>query len=136
MHNIIKTVINAGNFELTDMLKKIDKIWIEGKIDDTVRQNLIEMAQGKANPLVSIDIIDKLKDLDARVTAIELKLAAQTQPEGETPEVNEYPEYIAGHWYYAGDKITFEGVRYVCIAPEGAVCTWSPTEYPAYWTAA
>lgn len=41
--------------------------------------------------------------------------------------------YTPGTWYYRGDVMTFEGEVFVCIAPEGAVCTWSPTEYAAYW---
>ena len=32
-----------------------------------------------------------------------------------------------------GDKITFEGGKYKCIAPDGVVCVWSPKEYPVYW---
>lgn len=40
---------------------------------------------------------------------------------------------LIGKWYYNGDKITFEGVKYKCIAPDGVVCMWSPKEYPVYW---
>ena len=42
-------------------------------------------------------------------------------------------EYIAGKWYYKGDRISYGGAVYVCIAPDGVVCTWNPDEYPAYW---
>ena len=41
--------------------------------------------------------------------------------------------YTAGTWYYRGDKVSFEGSGYTCIAPEGVVCVWSPVEYPQYW---
>jgi hypothetical protein len=58
--------------------------------------------------------------LEERVTALEKAAPA--------PD-----EYVPGTWYYRGDTITFEGEVYVCIAPDGAVCTWSPTEYAAYW---
>ena len=44
-----------------------------------------------------------------------------------------YEEYTVGKWYYNGNKVSFDGKNYNCIAPEGVVCVWSPTEYPAYW---
>lgn len=43
------------------------------------------------------------------------------------------PDYVPGTWYYRGDKVRLNGVLYTCVAPAGAVCVWSPTEYPAYW---
>lgn len=49
----------------------------------------------------------------------------------------EYPEWKqptgAHDAYYNGDKVTFEGSKYICIAPDGVACTWSPTQYPTYW---
>ena len=42
-------------------------------------------------------------------------------------------EYAPGTWYHRGDKVCFGETVYTCIAPEGIVCVWSPTEYPAYW---
>lgn len=41
--------------------------------------------------------------------------------------------FVAGKWYYRGDKVSFEGATYTCVAPEGAVCVWSPGDYPVYW---
>lgn len=41
--------------------------------------------------------------------------------------------YVAGTYYYRGDKVTFAGAVYSCKAPDGVVCVWSPTEYPVYW---
>jgi hypothetical protein len=45
----------------------------------------------------------------------------------------EYLKYQVEKQYYTGDNIYFEGENYVCIAPEGTVCVWSPKDYPAYW---
>lgn len=42
-------------------------------------------------------------------------------------------DYKPGTWYYRGDKVLFDGIVYSCIAPEGAVCVWSPAEHAAYW---
>lgn len=86
--------------------------------------NLLREGENNADTAQEVNVLAKLEELEKRVRALE---SGSTEP-GET-----YPDYVAGKWYYNGDKITFEGGKYKCIAPDGAVCTWSPTEYPTYW---
>ena len=125
MYNIIKTVLNSGGYDLTAILKKIDTLWVQGKLTNAEYEELNSLARGGAKPENSIDIFHKLEELEKRVIALE---------SGESKEeTEEYPEYEIGKWYYKGDKVTFEGKNYVCIAPEGTVCVWSPKDYPAYW---
>ena len=126
MFEIAKNVIESGNFELSDMLKKIDTLWIQGSITEEQKLELITLAQSKANISASLNIQEKILELDQRISVLE-QLQTDTEPE------EEYPEYVIGKWYYNGDKITCDGDKYICIAPEGQVCTWSPFEYPAYW---
>lgn len=128
MHKIIEKVIESKNFELSDMLKKIDTLWVQGSIDDTVRKSLSDKARNNANVQSSIDVFAKLVDLEKRIEALELKNADITEEDTQT-----YEEYVAGKWYYNGNKISFDGKNYVCIAPDGATCVWNPAEYPAYW---
>ena len=49
----------------------------------------------------------------------------------------EWPEWKqptgAHDAYHRGDKITFNGKKYECIAPEGVAVVWDPATYPAYW---
>lgn len=130
MFNIIKTVIDSNHYELADILKKIDKVWFEGKLSDEERNALVESAQGKANPQNSIDVFRKLEEMDKRIIALENKL----NNNAEEPDVG-IPEYEVGKWYYAGDKVSFDGAQYECIAPEGVTCVWSPKDYPTYWQA-
>lgn len=126
LYNIIKNVITEGTYELSDMLKKIDTCWIKSQITDEEKYELIKLAQENADPTMTTDIWKKLEELDRRMIFIEKKLDTKLNPD-------EYPEYVVGKWYYKGDKITFESEKYICIAPEGYVCTWSPIEYPTYW---
>ena len=126
MKSIFENVIKKGGYDLAELLLKIDTYHIEGKLTDAERDELYEMARVGASVEGSTDVMAKLLELDERVKALEAG--------GVTPAPSdEYPEYVAGKWYYNGDKITFENARYICIAPEGFVCTWSPSEYPAYW---
>lgn len=127
MYNIIKTVITSGNFELTDIIRKIDTVWFEGKITDEEKAELVEMAQGKANPQHSMDLVAKVADLEKRVKILE------EQKSTDEPTEETYEPFVEGKWYYNGDMISFEGKNYRCIAPEGTACVWSPSAYPNYW---
>ena len=133
MKNVIKKVIESKNYELSDMLKKIDTLWVQGSISEDAKKILADKARNNANVQNSMDILAKLEELDKRVKELE---DAQANNETEEPTEETYPEYEVGKWYYNGNKVMFEGVAYECTAPEGVVCVWSPLEYPAYWVVA
>lgn len=124
MFEIIKNVISEKRYDLSGILKKIDTVWVQGGISDEEKTELVGMARSNADMGGSIDIRAKLEEIDKRVRVLE---------GGGSEPSEEYPGYTAGKWYYGGDKVSFEGKNYVCTAPEGQVCTWSPSEYPAYW---
>ena len=125
MYDVIKNVIQNGVYVLSDIMIKIDTSWIRGYITEEEKTELIGLARENADYTMELDTIQKLKELETRVKALEEK---------DTPaNPEEYPEYVTGKWYYKDDKITFNGNKYVCIAPEGQVCTWTPEEYPTYW---
>ena len=124
MYDVIKDVINTRRYVLADMLHKIDTLWAQGDLDDEQRSELIALAQGNADTAQEVNMLAKLEELEQRVKALE---TGSTEP-GEA-----YPDYVVGKWYYSGDKITIEGGKYKCIAPDGVVCVWSPKEYPVYW---
>lgn len=133
MKNIVKSVIETGRFELSEMLRKIDVLWVQGSISDDEKLELVSLAQGGAKLENSVDIIAKLAELEQRVKALEEGKTAGGETEGDDTIETTYAEYTAGKWYYSGDCISFEGKAYKCIAPEGQVCTWNPVEYPPYW---
>ena len=134
MYEVTKNVIQTGSFELTDILAKIDTLWLQGSLTDAERLELNEMARGKADPSNSFaPLQDQIDALAARVKALE---DAAKPADPETP-VEEYPAYVqptgAHDTYHNGDKVTYNGKRYICIAPEGVAVVWSPDTYPAYW---
>lgn len=136
MFDVILSVINTGIFELSDILVKIDTLWLKGDVDDDQRAQLIEEARKKADPSASYaplqEQVDKLAaDVDAlaaRVKALE---------GGEEEPAEEYPAYVqptgAHDAYHNGDKVTYNGTKYTCIAPEGVAVVWNPETYPDYW---
>ena len=125
MYKIIKDVIESKNYELTDILAKIEKRCFEGQITEAERDELQALARENADVSKSIDVLAKLQELEMEIKALKEQKADEP--------TEEYPEFVVGKWYYAGDKISFNGKNYECIAPQGTVCTWNPNEYPAYW---
>lgn len=126
MYDIAKNAIQSGNYKLTEMLDKLTTLWMEGQIDKEQRDELTQMAKQSPDARAELDVLAKLEDLDRRVAALEAE-------ESGGGEAEEYPEYVAGKWYYNGDKASHNGKRYTCIAPTGVVCVWSPDEYAPYW---
>lgn len=126
MYNIIKNVIDGGRFDLSTAIKKINKLWAEDEFTDEQRDELIAAARGGASVRANVDVLEKLEELDRRIKTLENSGTTETPAE-------DYPDFVVGKWYYNGDTCTFEGKKYTCIAPSGAACVWSPTDYPAYW---
>lgn len=126
MKNVFREALNE-TFDLSAMLNRINYHHVRGNLTDNDREELVNLAREKANPSVGVDVMAKLQELEARVKALE----EGKQESGETEESVE--EYQPGKWYYAGDKVAFNGMFYTCIAPDGVACVWSPADYPAYW---
>lgn len=137
MYTIISNVIKSGNYELNDMLRKIDTIWVQGSLTDEERGELVELARENATPEQTYAPIQEqidqaftqIKALSARVE----KLEAGEVPE-PAPEPEEWPEWVqptgAHDCYNTGDKVTYNGQHYVSKI-DGNV--WSPEAYPQGW---
>lgn len=126
MRSIFENVIARGTFDLTGLLKNIDRYHIEGKLSDVDRDELYAQARGAAAPQY-----DYNAEIEAIWAAIRALQAAVDSGSGETVE---WPEFIqpsgAHDAYGVGDKVTFNGARYVCRV---ANCVWSPAVYPDAW---
>lgn len=151
MFNSIKDYINAGNFDLNAVTLKINTLWIEGYLTDDERDQLLDLARETANPEESYaPLQNQINDLSTQITSIKNDISVLTTkvndlikgeetgeiPEPETP-TEEYPEYKAPTGahdaYHKDDKVTFNGNKYICIAPDGVAVVWDPLTYPAYW---
>lgn len=143
MYEIVKSVIESGRYELADMLRKVDTLWVQSELTEEQKKELETLAQDKAIPENSYaglqEQIDKLYDSISDVTAAIADITDRvTVLEGgeppEPPEPEEWPEYVqptgAHDAYNTGDKITYNGRHYICKM-DG--CVWNPSDYPAGW---
>lgn len=137
IYEALKDVILNTEYELVETLDKIYVMYIKNKISKTEMEELEILARENAKAENSYaplqEQIDKLyedmKYLESRITALE-KEEGQEEP----IEPEEYPEYVAPSGahdaYNTGDKITYNGKKYVCKLDN---CVWSPDAYSAGW---
>lgn len=129
MFNIFKNVIETSDFDLRDILNKIEESYIKSSLSKEEQEELEEMARQHAKPENSYaSLQSQIDDLARRIEALEGQ--SETEPE----PTDEYPEYKqptgAHDAYKIGDKITYNGKHYECTF-DG--CVWNPDEYPQGW---
>ena len=97
MYTIIKSRIEAGNFKLADMIRRIREEMWHDTITETERDELIELAHEKVDPSQEapeiMDIIQKLIERMDKMEAVLKSVITPEQPEDpETPEGSDQPE--------------------------------------------
>ena len=132
MYEIFKNILNGKDYELVDILNKIDEYYIKSKLSKEEKEELEDEARQNAIPENSyVDLQTQIDKLADRVTALENK---QESTGSEEPAEEEYPEYVqptgAHDAYKVGDKITYNGKKYECVYNG---CVWTPDAYPAGW---
>ena len=139
MYEIIKNVIEAGNYELVDILKKINTVWIESNITDEQKQELEELARTNAKAENSYaPLQEQVNDLYSKYDELKQEIAElkgeDTEEPTEPEPVDEYPEFVqptgAHDAYNVGMGCTFNGEKYICLING---CVWDPITYPAGW---
>ena len=120
---MIESTILSGDYELDKILSSIDLYHIEGSLTDEERRELIDLA--RENARTQFDLEEEIVKLWQAVYALQDKLS-------ETA-VEEYPPYDPSRPYMSGDKVTFEGVKYVCAVKEGKATKFSPADKPKDW---
>lgn len=141
----LRAQISSGDFKLQAMLDKLTRLYIEDMIKENEYDELMQFARDNANPDKDIEqntdlvkeLMSKVTALEQTVTAMDARVKKLEEPDSEPVEpvepVETYEEYDPNKWYYKGMTCSFKNKKYVCIAPEGVVCTWSPKDYPTYW---
>lgn len=143
--------IDRGNYDLNALVERIKNFEIRGDIDSDQSNTLLELAREKAKEQdkygdfqtqidsmataiaainLRLDLIEQKFDALCEETGIEIDISVPASSDN----IAEFVQPTGAHdAYYTGDKVTFNGRKWVCTAPEGYACTYSPSAYPAYW---
>ena len=125
MYDDVLKVIEAGGYDLADLLLRIDKLYLLGRLDDEQRDELADMARERSRPTVA-DEGESIVALTVRVQALEGRVDAL-----EGKAADEWPEFEDGRIYRQGDGVTFSGKRYRMMLPGETAA--SPSVYPDAW---
>lgn len=133
MKVIFEQVISRGNYDLTGLLKNIDRYHIEGKLTDVERDELYALARKDATPQYDASV--EFEAIWNAITTIQKEVAALKAGDtgGEVTPTDEWPEWEqrqgAHDAYRVGDKVSYKGKRYICVL----LTTYAPDVYPAAW---
>ena len=133
MYEIIKVIIQSGNFIVSDITRKIDTLWAESKLTDEERQQLSEMMIDYINPNTQAPELKELYlQLKEEVAILkeevaELKGAEETElgPGLETTIPKWKPWDGISTDYQAGAVVEHNGKYYKNVL-EGMQNTWEP----------
>lgn len=113
MYNSVLIVIQSGEYNLSDLTKKIDTLWLKSYLTDDERERLTKLAIEKANPDAGLpSFSERMAALEKRVSKLEGNLSS-----GGDSGSSDWPEWVqptGAHDAYAkGSQVTHNGKRYV-----------------------
>ena len=113
MYNSVLIIIQSGEYNLSDLTKKIDTLWLKSYLTDDERESLTKLAIEKANPDAGLpSFSERMAALEKRVS----KLAGNLSSGGDSGS-SDWPEWVqptGAHDAYAkGSQVTHNGERYV-----------------------
>lgn len=135
MYSVIKDVITKGNYELVDILNKINKLWVENNLTEEERDELVSLARTNAIPDNSYaENTQQIANLWEYYQQLDIRLSKLENGQGTTEPEEEWPEYVqptgAHNAYRTGNRVMFQGKKYICQV-DG--CVWDPLIYPQGW---
>ena len=146
MKELFLNVINNGDYELRDILFKINTEYVKGNLTYEDMVELEDLARNNANPQNSYAPIEvrleeafrRIEELESKVKTLEVtetkpSEGTETEPSEEVV-VEEYPPFkqpLGAHdSYMKGDKCSENGKKYVSLIDGN---NWSPSVYPQGW---
>lgn len=94
----LQTFIETGVFNFDDISYKLDKLYIESKITEADRDELLALAASHASDAQQINVVEKLKELENRIFALE----------NPTEEEVTYPVWVSGYTTNKGETVQFD----------------------------
>lgn len=117
IYTLAKVAIENGGYELGEKLRELTAVMLVGQISADEYDALVQLAYAHAGETESGNLLSALSKFNARITALEARVAALEEAESADP-ADEYPEWerwngLPDSGYTFGAKVTHNGVRYI-----------------------
>ena len=96
MKDFIESVIRTGNYILSEMEERIQKMYVLGKLTEQEMTELLALAADNARDSMQIDLTAKLKELEDRIYAL------------EHPVEPDYVIWYSGYVTKKGETVKFD----------------------------
>lgn len=96
MKDFIESIIRTGNYVLSEMEERIEKMYLLGKLTAEEMSELLALAADHAKDEKQIDVTAKLKELEDRIYAL------------EHPVEPDYPIWVPGYVTKKGEVVKFD----------------------------
>lgn len=96
MKDFIESVIRTGNYVLSEMEERIQKMYVLGKLTEQEMTELLALAAENARDSMQIDLTAKLKELEDRIYAL------------EHPVEPDYVIWYSGYVTKKGETVRFD----------------------------
>jgi len=96
MKEFIESIILTGNYILSEMEERIQKMYVLGKLTEEEMTELLALAADHASDVMQIDVVAKLKDLEDRIYAL------------EHPVEPDYAVWVPGYVTKQGEVVKFD----------------------------
>ena len=119
-------LIGGRQYDLEDVLHRIDVMYAAGRLTDEERTALYALA--RENAKAEYDYATEIEAIWAAIRELQASIGGSS---GESDEWPAYQQPTGAHdAYYTGDQITYNGKHDICKM-DG--CVWPPDVYPAGW---
>ena len=139
MFETLQTLINAGDYDLTDLTQRIKTLYAMGELTEEEMKQLLDSAAANANQDAMLpDMSERVGALETRIAAVEERVGkleeGGVEPVEPEEPADEWPEWVRptskDTQYRKGDKVTFNGRHYLCVKNN---VSSSPDEDPKRW---
>ena len=96
MKEFIESVIRTGNYVLSEMEERIQKMYVLGKLTTAELEELLALAANNARDSMQIDVTAKLKELEDRIYVL------------EHPSMPDFPVWVAGYVTKKGETVQYD----------------------------
>lgn len=101
MYTVLKSVISAGNYKLSEMQHKVKKLYATGDLTEAQMDELLNKTTDGASPeaerpetlAMLKTLLDKIEALDVRIKALETSSDSGDDVDPENPEATTYPAW-------------------------------------------